>query len=361
MTTSQKILAYISQNGQASGKELTEQFGTISARAIRKQLKNLLDKGLLAKIGRPPKVYYLLSENKIPTDTTIVDKKILRVVNERYLYISPSGEAKYGWEGFTLWCFKTKQDPVKTASEYIATLNKYDEFRKGDFIDGMHKMKSTFDKVFLDKLFYLDFYSIERFGRTKLGQMLLYAKQSQNKALILKVVDEIKPKVSELVQKNKIDGVLFVPPTVKREVQFMRELENGFNLPIKTLSVVKVKTEIAVPQKTLTKLEDSIENARQTIIVDEAGHYDSIQENRERKLTDELNTDMSSSKTKGNPDRKVVGGCHKNVLIIDDAIGSGSTLNETARQLRRKGIVKGEIIGLAITGSFKGFDVISEV
>ena len=324
MITSQKILVYISKNGQASGKELAEQFGTISTRAVRKQLKNLLDKGLLTKIGRPPKVYYLLAENKTPFDVSIVDKKILKIINDRYLYISPSGEAKYGWEGFMLWCKKTKHDPVKTAGEYIATLNKYDEFRKGDFIDGMHKMKNTFDEVFLDKLFYLDFYSIERFGKTKLGQMLLYAKQSQNKVLIRKVVDEIKPKVLKIVQKNSVDGVLFIPPTVKREMQFMKELENGFNLPIKTLSVVKVKTEIAVPQKTLTKLEDRIENAKQTIIVDEAGSY-------------------------------------KNILLIDDAVGSGSTLNETARQLRRKGIVSGMIIGLAITGSFKGFDVISEV
>ena len=324
MTTSQKIIAYITKKDQASGKELTDQFGTISARAVRKQLKKLLDKGLLTKIGRPPKVYYLLAKNKVPFDISIVDKKILKVINDKYLYISPTGEAKYGWEGFTLWCAKTKQDPVKTASEYIATLNKYDEFRKDDFIYGLHKMKNTFDKVFLDNLFYLDFYSIERFGKTKLGQMLLYAKQSQNKALIRKVVDEIKPKVLKVVQKNKIDGVLFIPPTVKREVQFMKELENGFNLPIKTLSVVKVKTEIAVPQKTLTKIEDRIENAKQTIIIDEARSY-------------------------------------KNVLLIDDAVGSGSTLNETARQLRRKGIASGKIIGLAITGSFKGFDIISEV
>lgn len=52
---------------------------------------------------------------------------------------------------------------------------------------------------------------------------------------------------------------------------------------------------------------------------------------------------------------------HGNILLIDDAVGSGSTLNETARQIREKGICNDKIIGLAITGSFKGFDVISEV
>lgn len=52
---------------------------------------------------------------------------------------------------------------------------------------------------------------------------------------------------------------------------------------------------------------------------------------------------------------------HDNILLIDDAVGSGSTLNETAKQIREKGVCDGKIIGLAITGSFKGFDVISEV
>ena len=54
-------------------------------------------------------------------------------------------------------------------------------------------------------------------------------------------------------------------------------------------------------------------------------------------------------------------GQYNNILLIDDAVGSGATLNETAGQIRSRGLVKDKIIGLAITGSFKGFDVISEV
>ena len=54
-------------------------------------------------------------------------------------------------------------------------------------------------------------------------------------------------------------------------------------------------------------------------------------------------------------------GVHKNILLLDDAAGSGATLNETAKQIRERGMVNGKIIGLAIVGSFKGFDVISEV
>ena len=103
-----------------------------------------------------------------------------------------------GWEGFVTWCERTKQEPTKTAKEYITTINKYDKFRQNSIIDGMPKMTRTFKTVYLSKLFYLDFYSIERFGKTKLGQMLLYAKQSQNIYLIRKLIAEIRPEYSQL-------------------------------------------------------------------------------------------------------------------------------------------------------------------
>jgi predicted amidophosphoribosyltransferase len=54
-------------------------------------------------------------------------------------------------------------------------------------------------------------------------------------------------------------------------------------------------------------------------------------------------------------------GQYNNILLIDDAVGSGATLNETARQIKNRNLCTGHIVGLAITGSFRGFDVISEV
>lgn len=324
MSTAEKILEYIAKNGQVSGKELSDFFNEITSRAIRKQLKNLTDKGRLRKIGRPPRVYYLLQTNTEKVNIAQIDKQTQQIIDEKYLYISATGEAIQGWEGFVAWCNKTKQDPLKTAKEYIATITKFNQFRKDNIIDGMPKMRNTFKEVFLDKLFYLDFYSIERFGKTKLGQMLLYAKQSQSVPLIHQLIKEIRPQIMEVIQKYKINGILFIPPTVKREIQFMKELERMLRLPVTTLSVAKLKTKIIVPQKTLAKLEDRVENAKHTIIVDDIKKY-------------------------------------KNILLIDDAVGSGASLNETAKQIKNKQLTDGKIVGLAITGSFKGFDVISEV
>jgi len=229
-----------------------------------------------------------------------------------------------GEDAFRFWCQKQKLDVFKTAEEYESTLKKYEVYKKNGFIDGMQKFRSTFKEVYLDKLFYLDFYAIERFGKTRLGQLLLYAKQAQDRKQIFELVDIIKPFVNQLLEEQGINAVGFIPPTVKRQVQFMKELQSRLAVDKSIISFVKVKTPVIVPQKTLNKLEDRVENAANTIIVNEKKVYE-------------------------------------NILLIDDAVGSGATLNETARQIKAKGLCTGNLIGLAITGSFKGFDVISEV
>jgi predicted amidophosphoribosyltransferase len=134
----------------------------------------------------------------------------------------------------------------------------------------------------------------------------------------------IRAKIINLISEYNIDAVCYIPPTIKREVQLMKELENNLKLPIKKIKIVKIKSDIAVPQKTLNKLRDRIENAERTFFLDDKEIYN-------------------------------------NILIIDDAVGSGATLNIIAGKIRQAKLTKGKIIGLAIAGSYKGFDVISEV
>ena len=322
--TSVRIIEYIKLKGQAEGKELFDYF-QLSDRAIRKQLKKLFEDGVLIKSGKPPKVFYSINEKKKEQESNLIlESDIEKILNERFLVITPIGEEKEGLDGFQYWCKKLNLPVEKTAKEYIQTLKKYDSYKKDNLIDGISKFKTTFDKVYLDQIYYLDFYSIERFGKTKLGQILLYAKQSQNKSYIKELINYIKPKIEQIIKRNKIVAVGIIPPTIKREIQFIKELEKSIKDNHKLISIIKIKTPIIVPQKTLSKLPDRIENAKNTIVVNEAGIF-------------------------------------KNILIIDDAVGSGATLNETAKKIRERKICKGKIIGLAIVGSFKGFDVISEV
>lgn len=324
MYTSDKIIDFIKKRGEARAIEIKREFG-YSRVFVHRELAKLLKQGKVEKSGTPPRVFYSISENiDNSIDTLVLDTDTQKFIESNYLYITPIGDILEGVSAFRFWCVKTKQNFVKTAGEYIKTLKRYYKLKVDDLIDGTHKFKNTFKELGLDKVFYLDFYAIERFGKTKLGQTLLYAKQSQNESFMNNLVKEIKPKITNLIDKYQIDAVGFIPPTVKREVQFMNVLEMNLNLNTPRINIVKTKNKLLIPQKTLNKLEDRIQNAKKTIIVNDTRIFN-------------------------------------NILIVDDAVGSGATLNETALQIKRKKLCTGKIYGLAIVGSFKGFDVINEV
>lgn len=324
---SSKIVKYIKEKEHVSANELVDYLGISRQALFKHHLTKLINERVLIKSGRPPKVYYSIAvpvKSEIQERNFIISRQHKNFIDKNFLIITPSGDKKEGTDGFMYWCQKNNLPLKKTAEEYLKTFKKYEKYKKDGLIDSKEKLKSTFKNIFLDKLFYIDFYSIERFGKTKLGQLLLYAKQSQNKKLMQEIVEIIRPNINKIIKKFKIDGFGFIPPTVKRETQLMKVLEKGLNLNFGKVEIVKIKTVVAVPQKTLNKLADRIENAKKTIMINNNASFN-------------------------------------NILLIDDAVGSGATLNETARKIRDKKMCKGKIIGLAVTGSFSGFDVISEV
>jgi len=150
-----------------------------------------------------------------------------------------------------------------------------------------------------------------------------FAKQGQNKKLMAQIIEEIKSRLDTYIKKEKFDAVLFVPPTIKRETQIMKYLQTHLRLALPHIKIQKVHNNIVIPQKALSKIHERVANAKMSFINIEKQTY-------------------------------------KKVLIIDDAVGSGATINEIAAKLRQKKTAK-TIVGLAITGIYKGFEVITEL
>lgn len=325
--TRSRILGYIRIHKQARAHDLGRVFG-ISQVAIHKQLKTLLERGEIKKVGKSPLVFYVPATKKEEVPSNI-SSDIKKIIDDNYLYISPIGELLYGFEGFFTWIKGIKEESrlSQLANEYVKTLDQLKSYRNSyGWIDATEKLKNTFMETAVDKLFYEDFYSIPKFGKTKLGQLVLYAKQSQNKKLINELVILVKPTIETVIEKFSIDAVTFIPPTVPRSLQFMAEFERALNLKIPSIVLVKVTAgEVAVAQKTLVRLEERITNARDTIF---------------------LRSNENS---------------YPNVLLIDDAVGSGATFNETAKKFKGVLVGKNSIVAFAIVGSLKGFDVIREV
>jgi biotin operon repressor len=323
----EKLLKLLKTNSEISVSEIADNLG-ISRQMVHRLLNVLQDEGLVHKLGRSPKTFYRLATevNKRFEAPLQIDDEKTSFLKDYFLYISENGERHDGIDAMALWCKRQKLPLEKTINEFIATRKKYlAYFNQNGLISGLDKIKNTkgFDAIGLNELYYQDFYAIERFGKTKLGSLLHFAKQGQNKIMMKEITDQIKPTILKLISTLSIDAVGYIPPTIRRDIQIMHILQKNLNLPLPHIDLIKVKGEIVVPQKALNKLEDRIMNARSSIIVGEKRQF-------------------------------------RTVLLIDDAVGSGATINETALKLKSKGIGT-SVIGFAVTGSFKGFDVIQEV
>ncbi|MFA7445341.1 MAG: hypothetical protein WCY89_05290 [Flavobacteriaceae bacterium] len=327
MTVKEKIIQLFEERKELRVTEITNEL-LVSKQMVHLVLNDLLTNQSIEKIGRTPKTIYRKIEksNKKKAITPDIPNNQKQFLEDNFLLITEIGELLNGADGFKNWCDKRQLPFEKTIQEFIDTKQKYNAYLDEDgLISGLEKLKNTkgYDKIFLDELLYLDFYAIERFGKTKLGTILHYAKQGQNKMLMRMLVDEIQSKIRLIIEKYKIDAIAYVPPTIKRETQLMKFLENGLKIALPQVEIQKISGIIPVPQKSLNKLEERIRNAENTFII-----------------------------------KGLVK--HKNLLLIDDAVGSGSTLNQIAGKIKTKNIAQ-NIIGLAIVGSFKGFDVITDV
>jgi phosphoribosylpyrophosphate synthetase len=322
-----KIIKILQEKGDLSVKEMSDILD-VSSQAIHISINQLLDEEALVKFGRTPKTIYRLASTKtaLLTDNLTVSTENQAFLANHFLVITEIGKMLEGLEGFAHWCKQRKLPIEKTIDEFIKTQEKYAPYYNDlGIIDGMDKIKNTkgYNRIFLDDIFYLDFYAIERFGKTRLGTLLHYAKQGQNKFLMKILLGELKPKLDLLLENNQFDAVGFVPPTIRRELQLMKYMETHLRINLPKINIQKISGIIPVPQKSLNKIEERISNAENTFAVIETVKY-------------------------------------KHLLLIDDAVGSGSTLNQIAGKIKQKGIAQ-KITGLAIVGSFKGFDVVTDV
>jgi len=319
--TKERIVQFVKANGRARIVDLKEFLG-IGNTAIHRQLKRLVSTGALIKVGTAPKVFYVLAEENRGSGRA---GKTNELVEKTFLYVSPSGEMLNGRRGFEVWAKKADREIKASIVEYVQARGKADTFiGNNGWIDATEKIKNTFKNVYVDKVLYKDFYALPVFGKTRLGQLVLYGKQSQDVGIIRRTAEESKELIEKILAFFEIQAVGFLPHSIPRRLQYLKEFRKYLNLKLPEIDLVKAYAgQIPVAQKSLSSLEERIENASKTIMV----------------------KDLKPR--------------FESVLLIDDAVGSGATLNETAKKLKAIGIAN-KVIGFAVVGSMKGFEVIRE-
>lgn len=324
-TSSDKILKFIQANGRGRPDELTRDTN-LSRSMVHRILKALVLSGKLQKAGSGPKVLYLPVNKEVDSKVFLDDSK--QVIDKNYAYLTPAGELLEGWRGFSQWVKQIKSENKfdLLANEYIQRRIEADSHKTMDGLIPMQsKIKTVFQQTFLDALYCVDFYSIPKFGKTKLGLLVMLAKTSGNKTLMQSISKECQENINKIISLYKVDAVGFIPPSVPRLVQFNIELQKNLNLNrIPTVALLKGFVGNIIQQKSLNSLDARIENAQKTI------HLKNISER------------------------------YTTILLIDDAVGSGATMNEVAKKIKGIGMAK-KVIGFAVVGSYKGFDVIPTV
>ncbi len=327
--TKQQLFEFVQQNREASSAEISKQLG-ISPQMVHRHLKALLEEGKLKKLGRAPRVLYVVNQEGQQQKTLVLSafpQKLSSYIEQHYLTVKPNGEVLEGFDGFVWWAEKTGQakNLEKLAGEYVSSHKEFSKnFKaKHGLIDATFKLKDTFGKSYVDALYYQEFYSLPKFGKTKFGQRVFLGKSGQDLQTIKLLANECRDSLNTLIKQHKIEAMVFAPHSIPRKVAFLKEFERFLDLPLPKLELLKIFSGAPVAQKTLQKLHDRIENAQGTIF-------------------------LKNQKTH-----------FKCVLVIDDAVGSGATINAIAQKLKASGVKI--IIGYAITGSLKGFEVINEI
>lgn len=319
----QTIIDYLSENPRSKVIDIVDKTLT-TKQAVQRHLKELTLEGIITKEGSAPKVWYSLNSRNINMNNSQNDQL------KSFYYIDSVGNEHNGSEGLEYWCKQRDLDFKKYSIKYLEVIATYSKYYKNNLIDATVKMKNTFkEDCFTNKAYYSAFASIEIFGKTPLYSKLFYAKQSGNKQIMNQIFAQIKPQILSLIEKFEIDTIGFIAPTVKRQTQLMIQLQKYLNISLPHITITKIRNKISVPQKSLSRPSERIENAQQTFMV-ESGY---------------------------------VG---KRVLLIDDFVGSGSSLNYVAKQIVTNK-PKTKVIAYAIAGTANGiinnsnkFEVVNE-
>lgn len=171
----------------------------------------------------------------------------------------------------------------------------------------------------------MDVYQLLEFGKSKLASIAYFVKQTQSTKLMKEVIALTKGRIDCLQRSNSFDAVCYIPWSMPREKQLMTTLRYGRDIKLPHVPLKKTGRDKIVPQKSLRTTQERVRNARETLQVPSWA------------------------------------GVYHHILLIDDFVGSGSTMNEAARKLKEKGSAQ-KITGLALVGNMDmSYDVIREM
>jgi predicted amidophosphoribosyltransferase len=312
------ILELFKSNKELTVKEIVPKLRQ-SRQMIHHWIRKLIATGEIERVGHPPNTIYRLKPDAKPSSpgpSAQLSPRDRDFLQNNFLIVTESGKLLDGPPAFEAYCHRRALPIEETMKAYQKAREFRNMFRdRYGTIEGSHQLLGTIgeDRIMLDRLFFFDHYTVRGFGRTRLGTLLYYAKHAQNKDLMKMLMDSLADRIDGFVERLNPDAIAFIPPIVPREVQLINFIQSGLDLSLPLLEIKKTCGTVAVPQQSLYDIDERISNARNIFAI---------------------------------TDRRRFG----RVLLIDDTMDTGATLNEIATKVKMKGIAT-EVTGLALVSN----------
>ena len=293
----------------------------VSRPIIHRYLNELVHDGYVEKIGTPPTTVYRLIRTPSFKSSCI---------NQHFVFIDATGRMQSGVDGFLSWSghHLKKYSLYEKVIRYERCLRDVAEKTGQDKVISLQKKLEVMTNetgygIYLHEMVAAFFYALPDFGRTKQAVFLGIAKDGSERGrkFAEQLIDDFLPVLSVYVQTNSIDAIAFVPPSLHRRVQLMDLLQKKVENILPHMPVISIKkrhSDVIVQQKQLSTIRERLDNAQATFFV------------------------VSDGKQ------------YERVLLIDDMVGSGATLNCIAKNLSEQG-VSHNIRGIGMIGDEKGF------
>lgn len=315
--TRQRIVELL-RNQRLSPSDIQQKIG-ISAPVVYAHLRFLVERGFIKKFGSAPRVLY-----------TVREKTSIDVVDEHFVFQDSLGGLHFGMNGFHLWSDRglkklSFEEKVDRYAERISAMesNNHDGFF--DMIKKLQNIVALGEDIYLKEMVCLSLRSVQDFGRTKMGVYMDVVKSVANMKFMDVVLDFATPLIIAYAKKKQVNAIGFIPPTRKRSKQIMTLLEKRIRkspLRVAVIDIKKIRADTPREQKTIRDLQGRIYNADHTFLISQYSHVHN----------------------------------YKKILLVDDFIGSGTTLNQVAKMLRQRGFA-GETFGLGVVGEERGYSV----
>lgn len=276
MRARDRILEMFKDYRELSVKEITDRT-SFCKQMIHYTLKQLILAKQIERIGHPPKTIYRLIPIEImsPRPTGFSPGN---VDLDDFLVVTGAGEMMEGETAFLHWCRERSLPPEEMLIEYGRIQQKHARYHDTHrLIDGLDMFTATmgYGSTWLNGFNFLDFDTMGKFGKTRLGTLVCHAKHSQSKVLMELLVDSIATRILDFIKRNQPDAIGFVPPVIHRNFQLIKYIQSRLDIPLPLLDIKKI-SNTAIPQTSIPTLGERRRNADNNFCVTARKSFDAV-------------------------------------------------------------------------------------